>query len=73
MFHAFDVFLLVNLTQNEKMTTRTTTIDLRKITMPILNIVGIYDDLVPSASSIPLNDVISSSNKRLIEFPAEHV
>ncbi|MDQ3970250.1 MAG: alpha/beta fold hydrolase [Thermoproteota archaeon] len=66
----------MNLTQNEKMTkttTTTTAIDLRKITMPILNIVGIYDDLVPSASSIPLNDVISSNDKKLIEFPAGHV
>src|SRR5215212_1061829 len=63
----------MNLTWNEKTMTKTTTttaIDLRKITMPILNIVGIYDDLVPSASSIPLNDVISSSDKKLIEFPA---
>ena len=60
----------MNLIQNEK---TTTAIDLRKITMPLLNIVGIYDDLVPSASSIPLNDVISSSDKRLIEFPAGHV
>jgi polyhydroxyalkanoate synthase subunit PhaC len=64
----------MNLIQNEKTMTKTTTaIDLRKITMPILNIVGIYDDLVPSASSIPLNDVISSSDKKLIEFPAGHV
>jgi polyhydroxyalkanoate synthase subunit PhaC len=65
----------MNLTWNEKMTTTktTTTIDLRKITIPILNIVGIYDDLVPSSSSIPLNDVISSSDKKLIEFPAGHV
>ena len=62
----------MNLTTNEK-TMTTTTIDLRKITIPVLNIVGIYDDLVPSASSIPLNDVISSSDKKLIEFPAGHV
>ncbi len=53
------------------MTTTTTTIDLRKITMPVLNIVGIYDDLVPSASSIPLNDVILSSDKRLIKGQTE--
>jgi poly(3-hydroxyalkanoate) synthetase len=48
-------------------------IDLKKITMPFLNIVGERDDLVPPQSSKPVNSVIGSKDKKLIEFPSGHV
>ena len=48
-------------------------IDLKKITMPFLNIVGEKDDLVPPQSSKPVNSVIGSKDKKLIEFPSGHV
>ena len=46
--------------------------------MPILNIVGNKDDLVSSNSSIPIteeigNGLISSKDKKLIDFPSGHV
>lgn len=48
-------------------------IDLKKITMPFLNIVGSNDDLVPPESSRTITDVIASSDKKLLEFPTGHV
>ena len=50
--------------------------------MPILNIVGNKDDLVSPNSSVPITDcdngygygcVVSSKDKRLIEFPSDHI
>src|SRR5690242_10514514 len=51
----------------------TKTIDVKNITVPLLNIVGTEDDLVQAASSIPLNDLVSSTDKKLIQFPEGHV
>ncbi|MGI0011710.1 MAG: class III poly(R)-hydroxyalkanoic acid synthase subunit PhaC, partial [Nitrosopumilaceae archaeon] len=48
-------------------------IDLRKITMPLLNIIGSKDDLVPPQSSKSIMNVVSSKDKKLIEFPIGHV
>ncbi|MGN6623484.1 MAG: alpha/beta fold hydrolase, partial [Candidatus Nitrosocosmicus sp.] len=55
------------------------TVDLKNISIPILNIVAGKDDLVSSNSSIPItehkdnNSFISSKDKKLIEFPSNHV
>lgn len=49
------------------------TIDLRNITIPVLNIVATEDDLVQAASCAPLNDIISSIDTKLIQFPSGHV
>jgi class III poly(R)-hydroxyalkanoic acid synthase PhaC subunit len=49
------------------------TLDLGKITMPVLNIIGSKDDLVPSESSKPILSVVGSTDKKLIEFPTGHV
>ncbi|MDQ4100988.1 MAG: alpha/beta fold hydrolase [Thermoproteota archaeon] len=46
---------------------------LSTINVPLLNIVGDKDDLTPPASSIPLNDIVSSKDKQLLRFPAGHV
>jgi len=48
-------------------------IDLNQITMPVLNILGKYDDLVPPQSSKPITSVVGSKDKKLIEFPTGHV
>lgn len=48
-------------------------IDLSKITIPVLNIFGSADDLVPPDSSKPLTSVIGSQDKKMIEFPTGHV
>ena len=43
------------------------------ITMPVLNIVGTNDDLVSAESSRTITDVISSKDKKTLEFPTGHV
>lgn len=48
-------------------------IDLSKITIPVLNILGSEDDLVPPESSKPLTSMIGSRDKELIEFPTGHI
>jgi polyhydroxyalkanoate synthase len=58
---------------NNNTTPITKTINLKDITVPLLNIVGTEDDLVGPTSSIPLNDVVSSTDKKLIQFPLGHV
>jgi polyhydroxyalkanoate synthase subunit PhaC len=57
-------------------------VDLKNISVPILNIVGNKDDLVSSGSSIPITEgydgdggrgTVSSEDKTLIEFPSDHI
>jgi polyhydroxyalkanoate synthase len=48
-------------------------IDLSDIEMPAQQIVGKYDHIVPSESSKPFNDLISSEDERLVEFGAGHI
>ncbi len=48
-------------------------IDLDNLTMPVLNIVGLRDDLVPPESSKHIMCNIPSNDKQLIEFPTGHV
>ena len=64
-----------NASRNENESTRVSskTVDLKKITIPVLNIVATQDDLVQPESCIPLNDIISSTDKKLIQFPSSHV
>lgn len=49
------------------------TIDLKKIKVPLLNIVAEEDHLVSPECSVPLNEVVSSEDKRLIRFHTGHV
>jgi polyhydroxyalkanoate synthase subunit PhaC len=49
------------------------TIDLTEIKIPVLNIVAEEDHLVSSECSVPLNDIISSTDKRLMRFHTGHV
>lgn len=48
-------------------------VDLSKIKMPVLTVYAKDDHIVPPASTIPLNDVISSRDKELMEFPGGHI
>jgi len=48
-------------------------INLSKITVPFLDIVGKKDDLVPAESSKSIVEKIGSSDKKLLEFPTGHV
>ena len=65
-----------NLLIKNKMMLGKDVINLKKITMPILNIVGTNDDLVSAESSRTItttNDIISSKDKKTLEFPTGHV
>ena len=62
-----------NLLIKNKMRVDADIINLKDITIPVLNIVGTKDDLVPPSSSKTIMDVIGSSDKKLIEFPTGHV
>ena len=62
-----------NLLIKNKMEVGSHTIDLSKMTMPVLNILGSDDDLVPPESSKRLTSVIGSEDKKSIEFPTGHV
>jgi polyhydroxyalkanoate synthase subunit PhaC len=48
-------------------------IDLANVTMPVLDIVGNKDDLVPPQSSKSILNAIKNKEKKLIEFPTGHV
>jgi polyhydroxyalkanoate synthase subunit PhaC len=64
-----------NAFRNENESTRVSSkiVDLKKITIPVLDIVATQDDLVQPVSCIPLSDFISSTDKELIQFPSGHV
>lgn len=62
-----------NLLIKNKMIVGHDIIDLDKISMPVLDIVGLKDDLVPPQASKSVIDVIASKDKKLIEFPSGHV
>lgn len=62
-----------NLLMQNKMMVHSDTVDLGKISVPVLDIVGKGDDLVPPGSSKSVLNVIGSTDKRLIEFPTGHV
>jgi polyhydroxyalkanoate synthase len=48
-------------------------VDLKKIKVPLLNIVAEEDHLVSPECSVPLNEVVSSEDRRLIRFHTGHV
>ena len=48
-------------------------VDLRKITCPLLNLMARNDHLVPCSQSEPLNDLVSSTDKQKIIWPAGHI
>ncbi len=68
----YDIYKNNLLIQNKMMLGKNH-IDLKKITVPVLNIVGTNDDLVSAESSRTITDVVSSKDKKTIEFPSGHV
>jgi len=49
------------------------TVDLKDVTMPLLNIYASADHLVPPSSTKPFNDLVGSSDKSLYEFKGGHI
>jgi polyhydroxyalkanoate synthase len=48
-------------------------IDLENIDMPVLQLMGEYDHLVPADASKPFNDVIPSDDTEIMEFSTGHI
>jgi len=48
-------------------------VDLANIDMPVLQIIGEYDHLIPANASKPFNDVIGSDDTEIIEYPTGHI
>ncbi|MCB0637067.1 MAG: class III poly(R)-hydroxyalkanoic acid synthase subunit PhaC [Lewinella sp.] len=48
-------------------------VDLRKINMPILTIYAKSDHIVPPDTTKPINELVSSKDKELLEFPGGHI
>jgi len=48
-------------------------VNLKNLTSPLLNIYATEDHLVPPAASIPLNDVVGSTDKELYSFKGGHI
>lgn len=49
------------------------TVDLQKITMPVLNLYAEQDHLVPPASSLVLGELVGSSDYTVQSFPTGHI
>ena len=48
-------------------------VDVTNVDMPLLQITGEYDHLIPSSASIPFNDVVGSDDIETIEYPTGHI
>ena len=48
-------------------------VDVTAIDMPILQITGEYDHLIPSETSKPFNEVVGSEDTEIIEHPTGHI
>lgn len=48
-------------------------VNLKHLTSPLLNIYATEDHLVPPAASIPLNDLVGSTDKELYSFKGGHI
>ena len=49
------------------------TVDLKNLTMPILNIYAEQDHLVPPSASTPLKEYVGSNDYKEISFPGGHI
>ncbi|MFB6084243.1 MAG: PHA/PHB synthase family protein [Halorientalis sp.] len=48
-------------------------VDVSNIDMPLLQLMGEYDHLIPAAASKPFNDVVGSDDIETIEYPTGHI
>ncbi|MGA9842188.1 MAG: alpha/beta fold hydrolase [Nitrososphaeraceae archaeon] len=62
-----------NLFIKNKMKVGSDIINLKNITIPLLDIVGTKDDLVPASATTSVINAVGSTDKKLIEFPTGHV
>lgn len=62
-----------NLLVKNEMKLNDKTVDLSTIKVPLLNVIADEDHLVSPQCSAPLNDVVSSTDKRLMRFHTGHV
>ncbi len=62
-----------NLFIKNKMKVGSDILNLKNITIPLLDIVGTKDDLVPPSASTSVINAVGSTDKKLIEFPTGHV
>lgn len=62
-----------NLLIKNKMMLNGKKINLKNITMPLLNVMAEFDHLVPNDASKPLTDAVSSSDKETFVFPTGHI
>jgi polyhydroxyalkanoate synthase len=60
--------------QRRKLTAKEITpVDLKNITIPIINIMASNDDLVSPKSSMPISEAVASKDKKTIELPSGHI
>ncbi len=62
-----------NLLIKNEMKLNGTKINLKNITMPLLNVMAEFYHLVPNEASKPLSDAVSSSDKETLVFPTGHI
>jgi polyhydroxyalkanoate synthase len=48
-------------------------VDIGAVEMPVQQVVGEYDHIVPPESSKPLNDAVGTDDERIVEFDAGHI
>ena len=48
-------------------------VNLKNVTMPLLNIYAVHDHLVPPSATIPLNDYVGSKDKTIYKFEGGHI
>jgi polyhydroxyalkanoate synthase len=48
-------------------------VDVENIDVPVLQIVGEYDHLIPPGASKPFNEAVGSDDTTIIEFPTGHI
>jgi polyhydroxyalkanoate synthase len=62
-----------NLLAQGRMRVGRRTVDLSRITCPVLNLMASGDHLVPCGQSAPFNDLVGSKDRQSITFPAGHI
>ena len=48
-------------------------VDLKKMTVPYLNVYATEDTIIPNESTLPIMDAIGSKDKKLYPFPGGHI
>ncbi|MFB6152644.1 MAG: class III poly(R)-hydroxyalkanoic acid synthase subunit PhaC [Halodesulfurarchaeum sp.] len=67
-----DIYQKNRLVRNE-LTLDGEPVDITNIDVPVLQVVGEYDHLIPPSASKPFNDTIPSDDTEIIEFPVGHI